>query len=158
MDERLYNPFCISTLDIIKEMSDIDISGMDSLKEEAHELTSMGISSIITFAGAKKGRLLIDMEPSLALSLAGTILGEEYDDIKDPMVLSLISEVNNIISGNAVTGLNDDFLMDLRLAPPVVFAGSDVVISIPKLRSFSSHGKTDFGMIRINIAWEGGSS
>ena len=64
------------------------------------------------------------------------------------MVLSLVSEVNNIISGNAITGINNEFLMDLRLAPPVVFAGRDLVISIPRLRSFSSWGETEFGRIR----------
>ena len=56
-------------------MSEIDIVGMDSLEEESSELTSMGISSIITFAGARKGRLLLDMEPGLALSMAGAVLG-----------------------------------------------------------------------------------
>lgn len=158
MDDKLYRPFCLSTGEIIREMSEIDIVGMDSLEEESSELTSMGISSIITFAGARKGRLLLDMEPGLALSMAGAVLGEEYGDVKDPMVLSLVAEVNNIISGNAITGINNELLMDLRLAPPVVFAGRDVVISIPRLRSLSSWGETEYGRIRINIAWEGGGS
>ena len=158
MDEKLYKPLCISVEEIIKEMSDIDLVGMDSIEEERHELTSMGVSSIITFAGARKGRLLLDMEPGLALSMAGAVLGEEYGDVKDPMVLSLVAEVNNIISGNAITGINNELLMDLRLAPPVVFAGRDVVISIPRLRSLSSWGETEYGRIRINIAWEGGGS
>ena len=42
VDEKLYKPFCISVGEIIKEMSDIDVVGMDSLEEERHELTSMG--------------------------------------------------------------------------------------------------------------------
>ena len=84
MDEKLYKPFCISVGEIIKEMSDIDVVGMDSLEEERHELTSMGVSSIITFAGARKGRLLLDMEPGLALSMAGAVLGEEYGDVRIP--------------------------------------------------------------------------
>ena len=85
------------------------------------------------------------MEPGLALSMAGAVLGEEYGDVKDPMVLSLVAEVNNIISGNAITGINNELLMDLRLAPPVVFVGRDVVISIPRLRSLRPGEKRNTG-------------
>lgn len=158
MDMKLYEPFGISTKDIIKEMSNVAIKGMDSMAEEPGEISSMGISSIITFAGEKKGRLLIDMEPSLALYMANTILGGQYNDIKDQMVLSVVSEINNIVSGNAITFLNNSYSMNLRLAPPVVFAGQDVIITIPKVRSLTAWGNTDHGEIRINIAWEGGSN
>jgi chemotaxis protein CheX len=158
MDDKLYRPFCLSTGEIIREMSEIDIVGMDSLKEEPGEIHSMGVSSIITFAGTRKGRLLIDMEPGLALYVANTLLGEEYDNIKNQMVLSTVSEINNIVSGDAVTQLNNSYSMRLRLAPPIVFTGQDVIISIPKISSLSSWGDTDYGRIRINIAWEGGNS
>jgi chemotaxis protein CheX len=158
MDMNLYKPFGISTKDIIKEMSGIGIRGMDIFDGEEDEIASMGMASIITFAGAKKGRLLIDLEPNLALCMANNIMGEKYNNIKNQMVLSLVAEVNNIISGNAITEINNSYLMNLRLAPPVVFAGKDVVISIPKIKSLTSWGNTDYGRIRINIAWEGGSN
>lgn len=158
MDIYLYQIFGTSTKNIIKEMLDLDIKGMDSLKEEPGEIHSMGVSSIITFAGTRKGRLLIDMEPGLALYVANTLLGEEYDNIKNQMVLSTVSEINNIVSGDAVTQLNNSYSMSLRLAPPIVFTGQDVIISIPKISSLSSWGDTDYGRIRINIAWEGGNS
>ena len=158
MDTKLYQHFGTSTKDIIKEMVGLDIRGMDSLEEEAGEISSMGVSSIITFAGARRGRLFIDMEPSLALYMANTLLGGGYDDVKDQMVLATVSEINNIVSGNAITQLNNSYSMGIRLAPPVVFTGQDVVISIPKVSSLSSWGDTKYGKIRINIAWEGGNN
>lgn len=158
MNIKLYEPFGSSTKDIIKEMSGIDIVGMDSLEEEGDEIASLGVSSIITFAGAKKGRLLIDLEPDLALYMTAMVMGGAYENVKDQMVLSLVSEVNNIIAGNAITEINNSYSMDIRLAPPVVFAGEEVVISIPRLRSLTSWGDTDHGRFRINIAWEGGGN
>lgn len=156
MDDKIYTLFCNSTKKIIKEMSGVEIRGMDSLNEEKSEINSLGISSIVTFAGGGKGRMLIDMEPSLAFFMANTILQEEYFDTKDSMLLSLVSEINNIISGDAITELNNNNNLDLRLAPPIVFSGQDVLVSIPKLLSKTSFGETDYGKIRINIAWEGG--
>jgi len=158
MDINLYQIFGTSAKDIIKEMLGLDIRGMDTLEQEPGEISSMGVSSIITFAGTRKGRLLVDMEPSLALYVANTLLGEEYDDIKDRMVLSTVSEINNIVSGDAITKLNNKLSMGLRLAPPIVFTGQDVIISIPKITSLSSWGDTDHGKIRINVAWEGGNN
>lgn len=158
MDVNLYQIFGTSTKDIIKEMLNLDIRGMDTLDEEPGEISSMGVSSIITFAGSRKGRLLVDLEPSLALYIANTLLGEEFDDIKNRMVLSSVSEINNIVSGDAITKLNNKYSMGLRLAPPIVFTGEDVIIAIPKINSLSSWGDTDHGKIRINIAWEGGNN
>ncbi len=155
MDRELYGPFVTSVIDIIKEMTDVEIEGMDSMVEEPGEIPSLGISSIITFAGGKKGRLLMDMEPTLALHMANTILGEQFHDVKDHMVLSAVAEINNIVSGNAITLINNRLSMNLRLAPPVVFAGKDAIISIPKLSSQTAWGNTVHGRIRINVAWEG---
>ncbi len=158
MDINLYQIFGASTKAIVKEMLNLDIRGMDTLAEETGEISSMGVSSIITFAGSKKGRLLVDLEPSLALYIANTLLGEEFDDIKNRMVLSTVSEINNIVSGDAITKLNNKYSMGLRLAPPIVFTGQDVIVAIPKINSLSSWGETDHGKIRINIAWEGGNN
>ena len=158
MDINLYDIFGTSVKDIIKEMTGLDIRGMDDLEQEPGEILSMGVSSIITFAGVRKGRLLVDMEPSLAIYLANALLGEEYDNIKNRMVLATVSEINNIVSGDAITKLNNKYSMGLRLTPPIVFTGQDVIISIPKISSLSSWGDTDYGKIRINIAWEGGNN
>lgn len=153
---ELYKPFMDSTLGIIHQMTGVEITGMDELKTEAQEIASMGVSSIINFAGKRRGRLFIDMEPSLALKLANTLLGEQYIDTRDYMVLATVSEINNIISGDAITFLNNQYSLSLRLTPPIVFSGRDALISIPKIESFSTWGTSDYGSLRINIAWEGG--
>ena len=80
------------------------------------------------FAGARKDRLL-DMEPGLPVH-GRCCFRREYGDVKDPMVLSLwLSEQYHIEERHHRN--QQRVVMDLRLAPPVVFAGRDVVISIP---------------------------
>ncbi|AVK48193.1 hypothetical protein AXY43_09215 [Clostridium sp. MF28] len=138
------------------QMADIKLIANGEAYKENSDITSFGITSIISFAGTCKGRLLLDMESSLALQITKNIIGEEFKNPRDDMVLASIGELNNIISGSAVTAINNTFKTSLRLSPPIVFIGKDVVISIPKIESISKTYITEYGEIKINIAVEGG--
>ncbi len=56
-----------------------------------------------------KGRLVIDMEPSLALNLTYNITGLSFQDVKDSMVMACVNEINNTVAGDAVTKINNSF-------------------------------------------------
>jgi chemotaxis protein CheX len=154
MDTRLYDPFENSVKDIFMQMAGIEISLQDGFYPEIDEITSYGVSSIISFVGKIKGRLLLDMEKSLALAIAKNITGTEYTSTNEYMVLASISELNNIISGDGITQLNNLYSLSLRLAPPIVFSGKDAVICIPKISSVSLNCMTPFGNLKVNAAFE----
>ncbi len=73
-----------------------------------NELLSYGISSIVNFGGKAKGRMLFDLEHSLALYLSHRITGGNHTTACSPVVLETIAELNNTISGDMVTGLKGD--------------------------------------------------
>ena len=71
MDEKLYKPFCISVGEIIKEMSDIDVVGMDSLEEE-RRVNLHGVSSIITLPEPER-QIAPGYGARSSLSMASTV-------------------------------------------------------------------------------------
>ena len=156
MTMLLSKPFVNSVVEMFSQMADIDVVIDGDIFSDTNEIVSYGVTSIITFVGTIKGRLLLDMEPSLAITFTQKITDDTYDSSRDPMVLAMISELNNVIAGDANTIINNEYKLGLRLAPPVVFVGKDTVITIPKLSSKSVNYTTAFGKLKVNIAFEGG--
>lgn len=123
---------------------------------EDQEVLSLGTTSVISFSGpGHKGRLLLDFEPKAAIETAKLVTGEMYQSVKEPMVLASISEINNIIAGSATTAINNSYNTGIRLAPPFIFCGSNVIVSMPKVKSLTAEGVTPYGKVRLNIAFEG---
>ena len=154
MGIQLSNPFMDSVKEILLQMANIDVQVVNAVKSENDSIPSYGVSSIISCVGKIKGRLLLDMEQSLAITLTQNITGMYYASAREYMVLATISEVNNIIAGNAVTIINNLYNLSLRLAPPIVFSGKNTTICIPKISSSSLDCITKYGKLKINVAFE----
>lgn len=157
MDNRYAQPFVHSVQNIVKQMADLDVEVTSELYPEHDDLVSLGVTSIINFIGNVKGRLLLDMEPALAMQIAKNINQEDFESVKELLVMASISEMNNIIAGDANTTLNNEFGLKLRLAPPIIFTGKDAIVSIPRIQSASMDCSTSAGKLKINIAFEGGA-
>lgn len=156
MDAQIFNPFVKSVSDVMKQMAGLDVNSSGDFYAENEEIVSYGVSSIITFSGKIKGRLLLDMEKQLALKIAQNVNGTSFNSVKEFMVLATISELNNIIAGDGITALNNLYSLGLRLAPPIVFAGNNTVICIPKISPQSVNFNTEFGNLKLDLAFEGG--
>jgi len=154
--EELANIFFTSLKEMMEQMGGIAIEKAVQDNLGNSDVKSYGLSSIITFAGKIKGRLLIDMEPQVGLKMAANIYGQDFDDVRDPLVLAAISELNNTVAGDANTLINDKLALGLRLAPPIVFTGRNVSISIPKISSQSIECISPYGRVKLNVAFEGG--
>lgn len=158
MNLQLTNPFLESTKAMILQMASIEVRESDSFLEQKEDIASFGVSALINFAGAFKGRLLLDLEPSLAKKIVEQVMGETYDDMKDPTFIGMVGELSNIIGGDALTFLNNQQPLNLRLASPAVFIGSEMIISIPKIQSATIHCTSNHGNMRINVAFEKGGN
>jgi chemotaxis protein CheX len=153
--EKLVLPFAKSVRDMIQQMANIEVGLEGDFHDEHEELISLGVASVISFAGKIKGRLVLDMEPALALAFAGKLNGRNYPSEREVMVLMSVSELNNIVAGDANTYLNNQFHLSLRLAPPVVFAGNQAIIHTPRIPSSSLFCQTQYGKLKVNVGFEG---
>lgn len=153
MDLRLIEPFIKSTKNMIKEMTKIDVDIIGEPYADEGDMESFGVASIINFAGKMRGRFLIDITPELANEMVYSMLEEKLNS-KDRLYVSTISEINNIISGDANTVLNNTYSLGLRLAPPIVFTGKNIIIAASRINSASILGNTKYGKIKLNIGFQ----
>ncbi len=156
MNPTLTKPFMESAQNMIYQMAAVQLDAEGDFQEQQGDISSYGVTALITFAGALKGRLLIDLEPTLASEIVEKVMGESFESMKDPTFMGMIGELSNIVGGDALTNLNNQQPLNLRLASPAVFLGKDMIISIPKIKSSTINMKSDVGNMRINVAFEKG--
>lgn len=154
MNLEFYKPFVNSTKTILAQMANIKVLMNEDFYPEANQIVSNGVSSVITYIGKVKGRLVLDMEPQTAIIIARNITGRHFNTTKDMTVLAAISELNNIIAGDGITYLNNKYFLELKLVPPIVFTGKSSVICLPQIPSISTDGITEYGKLKINVAFE----
>lgn len=118
------------------------------------EILSRGISIVIGIIGKYSGRILFDISHDTAAKLAEHILKRKPKDSKE--VLNMLSEISNIISGNACSVMNKkNKLFGFKIAPPSVFHGDSLTISKAELESVvCSTAETDFGEVYMSVGFQ----
>jgi len=150
MDAELMAPFVSSCKKVIMQMSGIELTEVGQINEES-DLNLLGVTSVVAFCGKTEGRIVLDMTPDLAIHIIGNMLGESVSSVKDRMVLAGIAEINNIISGDANTVLNNNYQFGLRLALPIAFVGRNTKVSSNTMISRSIHFQSEYGEMKMNI-------
>jgi len=105
MKMDLIQPF-IGALDaVLAEMMHAPATIVDLAMEEGG-YRKKGLASVVTFKGQIEGRIVLDMDPQAAATVAGYLTGAEVDPA-EPIVPETVCELANMVIGNAVTQLND---------------------------------------------------
>lgn len=154
MPVNIFEPFVKSLSAIFEEMAGIEVKLESTVNSEYEEIAALGVVSVINFHGKIKGRVLLDMAPNLAITIAQNLMSEQFDDERDSMVLATVSEMNNIICGKAMVPINNELGLKLWMSPPYVFTGTDTMICISKIPSASFIYYTRYGKVKLNIAFE----
>jgi chemotaxis protein CheX len=87
-----------------------------TMEEEGYR--RKGTAASVTFKGQIEGRVILDMEPRAAAQIASYISGADVDS-SEPIVPETVSELANMVIGNAVTQLNDRGFQ-FKVFPPEV--------------------------------------
>ena len=145
-----------SLLDCINKMTKTLLTYEDEYLQ-AQDIESKGITIIVGIIGEFPGRMLIDLSRKTANNLVTTILHKEPKNNNE--VLLALGELANIISGNASSVLNQrNKALGLRVAPPSILHGNEVVISPPDFNTTTLLAKTDFGEILLNVGFKRGDA
>lgn len=156
MNPIYLDTFTKSTLTMFQEMVNIKIESSESPTDGEDFLDHLNTYSSISFSGKLKGRFILNVSDTLGKKICENLLGEKVDTLRNRLNLSGISELSNTISGDAITHLNNQYNLSLRLAPPVVATGNNMGIASIKMSSKTIHLSSDYGNLLINIAIEGG--
>lgn len=132
MSVELMNPFYRATREVFSLMLDLEVQrGMELLHQDHAENTKAYVSIGIT--GDLEGNIMYAFPESMTLTMVKIMSGMEMDTLDD-FVASALSEIVNIISGNAVTDFSlNDYSCDIL--PPVIEVG----VMPPERVSVSGH-------------------
>lgn len=152
MKVEYVNPFVQATVDVLQGIGDVSPK-KGSLKMLNKPAPSYGVSSLIGVVGEVKGQVVYSLKEETAKKIASVMMmGMPVDDF-DEIAKSAISELSNMITGNAVTqlvatGVNVD------ISPPSLITGNNVVISSSSLKTLVVDIETIHGTIEISLALE----
>jgi len=111
--------------------------------------TTQQITIIAGVTGEIEGVILYGMSGSTVMKIAGTMIGSEVDEL-DEMAISAVSEIANMVTGNAITILSQKGY-NLDITPPSTVMGVDVQIST-RAPAMTIPVKTNMGDIEINVS------
>lgn len=149
-------PFVRASNNVFKEMLDLNIH-KGQAETEGDSFISQGFTVMVGLIGGWEGWFFLDMSHETAIKLASLMVGEDYHDVENEEVLLAGAEIANIISGNAITDLNNIHSgLNLRLTPPSVFAGKDISMFNVRLNACSILLQTDAGNVKLNVVMKEG--
>ncbi|MHB0938362.1 MAG: chemotaxis protein CheX [Armatimonadota bacterium] len=148
MKVEFINPFINAAVQVLDQFVGGDVEH-GQLSVRTTLFTTQQISIAVGVSGEVKGQVIYGLSQVTATKIASAMMGTTTVTFDD-MVASAISELGNIISGNAATLLSDSgFTCDIT--PPTLIRGMNVEIGT-QIPALSVPLFTHCGKIDINVA------
>ena len=143
------NPFIISVCKVMKDMCMLDLKiGKPSLRQqsfpEENSLIRLGL------VGQLSGEVLLNFEPQTALGVVSKMMMMPVNAI-DAIGQSAISELGNMVAGNAATVFANNNIM-IDITPPDYFIGASYDGAATKM--FTIPFSTEIGDMTIDVRIE----
>jgi len=158
----VYRESYVTTFAKVLQQSLVSIFGIqreiEISQNEESVLRVDGVAAVIGIVGEPKGRVALYMDSETMYSLSRAMLGlDPQDDLSADEAEAAIEEAGNIITGRAVSRVNDVFKdKEMRITPPGTVIGSDIILSNPELISFNVVAKTSYGNVFMNVGFARG--
>ncbi len=115
----------------------------------SHQYTTDDVTAIIGISGKLEGNILYGFSQPLVKDIIKRMVGEDFD-ARDPMALSALGEIANVITGNAATQLAaSGYPCDI--SPPVILepVGATLTAGVPKQIQVTF--ESEMGLLRVRI-------
>ena len=149
MQVEFIEPFIRATFSVLAQVVDASPERGPLTLRDGNTFTSQELSTVLGVSGHIEGVALYGMSRVTALKIVSQMLGKNVKEI-DEMASSALTELANIITGNAATHLEATGFQ-CEITPPSLICGSGVQVTTicPALLVPVS---SQFGTIDINIA------
>lgn len=107
------------------------------------------VNAIVGLTGGVKGQIAYGMDKQTALAVAGAMMMEEVT-VLDEMGISALSELSNMISGNATVILSQSGAVS-DITPPSVVMGSSVMAAWYGIRAMVMPLKLSLGTMYVTV-------
>ncbi len=143
------NPFVEAAFSIMQEVLQEEVVRKELYLKKTSQPV-MGVAALVGLAGDVEGRVLIDMSKESAISIASAMNGEKLSEI-DELVKATITELANMVTGQAVTKLHDlGFKFDLT--PPSIITGDNMQVTDLNVEALIVPLSVPQGLVEINVA------
>ena len=122
---------------------------IQSAEAVSNQYTTDDVTAIIGISGKLEGNVLYGFSTDLVAQIVKRMIGEDFDT-RDPIALSALGEIANVITGNAATqlaasGYNCD------ISPPVILepVGATLTAGVPKQIQVTF--ESEMGLLRVRI-------
>ncbi|KMT22012.1 chemotaxis protein CheX [Clostridium cylindrosporum] len=149
MDIKNIDPFLDSMKSVLGQfgITDIKVSG---IKKKEEMFVGKEVTSIIGLIGDLKGNVSYCMSEDTAKKvISAMMMGMSIDEI-DEMGRSAVSELTNMITGNAATIMGENGC-SVDISTPSMIFGKDVHLMISKNEVISVNMDTSIGEFEVNI-------
>jgi len=143
------NPFIESATRVLEQIAQISSRrGQLGLRDAViprHE-----VAVILGIVGQVKGQVSYSMSMETAMRIASQMMGGFHLETFDDMSRSAISELGNMITGNA-SALLEEKGIRCNISPPTLVTGENMSISTAKLPTLVVPLETDCGPFEICV-------
>lgn len=147
------NPFVEAAMRVVNQITGIEVR-RGHLSYKAKVEPSFGVSIIIGIYGFLTGQVVYSLDGKLAERLVDKLLDGKSPQQKRIMFLDSLGEVANMITGNAVSLLNQGNDQILNITTPAIAAGDNLSVHLVAKPALVLGLITSYGPIEISIAIE----
>ena len=152
MDAKLVNPFLDSFTSVLPQMG-FPEPVRKGLGVKEKNAKSLGVSVIVGFTKQLRGNVVYNMSEDAAKYIASTMMmGMPVDEFNE-MAQSAISEMSNMLTANAATGLSSMGL-EVDISTPSMTIGVDFQIKISHAQYLAVSMEVNGFPVEIDIAVE----
>jgi chemotaxis protein CheX len=127
-----------------------------SLTKKNAPVPSLPICIVIGITGAIRGQVVYSMDSNFAYSVTKAMIPNRLPHELRKLTNSAVSEVANMITGQASISLAGEDRI-IHLTPPAVLTGSDMRVDFLAIPTICLSMISEIGSIEINIAFTEGS-
>lgn len=150
MKAEYANPFIRSAIKVFEKEVRIKLTRKDLIKKKsAHP--SFPVSIIIGITGPIKGQVVYSMDSNFAFNVTKAMIPNKLPAEIKKLVNSAISELANIITGQASIDLAGED-MAISITPPAVFSGEGIRVDFLNIPTICLSFISEYGVMEINIA------
>jgi chemotaxis protein CheX len=150
MKVEFINPFISAAYMVLENMGNSQTK-KGKLSVNASPIAGSEVNSIIGVTGDVRGQVLYSMTEETAKKLASKMLMGMPVVEFDELCKSAISELGNMITGNAASELSNSGI-NCNITPPSLVKGNNVSISFKDTQILVIPLGTDFGEFTIYVA------
>jgi len=150
MNVKYINPFIKASTEVLKMIAQIDFTtGKPYMKMSP--FTPSSVLIVVGITGQIQGQAVISMSGDLAKTVASKMMmGMPVEEL-DEMAKSALSELGNMIMGNAATLLfNEEVMVDIT--PPSLMVGDGITISSSTMTTIGVPLNSEFGTMSFDIS------